>query len=176
MRSLMLSTTVFTLGLLTGCATPKVGPGAQMITSDVPKPQTYDYTITSASKEVLFQRARDYFATSFGDSRSVIRVQDENEGLILGKGAVQWYVQLENMQYPSLTCHSEYDVRFMAKDGKARLQVELMRGSPSYSMCRGWDWPTVVGYQKIMEGFNDFSKSLGVALEGKGRSEEFRNF
>src|SRR5690606_37173641 len=108
MRSLMLSTTVFTLGLLTGCATPKVGRGAQMITSDVAKPQTYDYTIASASKEVLFQRARDYFATSFGDSRSVIRVQDENEGLILGKGAVQWYVQLENMQYPSLTCHSEY--------------------------------------------------------------------
>jgi|GEM_PF-1117680 len=176
MRSLMLSTTVFMLGLLTGCAAPQMGPGATMVTEDVLQPHTYDYTISSAAKDVLFQRARDYFATSFGDSRSVIRVQDANEGLILGKGATSWNIETGMTFAPITTCYSEYDVRFMAKDGKARLQVELIRGAPSYSVCSGWALPTITGYQKILEGFNTFSKSLGVALEGKGRSEEFRNF
>src|SRR5690606_4851272 len=137
MRSLILSTTVFTLGLLTGCAAPQMGPGATMVTEDVLQPHTYDYNISSATKDVLFQRARDYFATSFGDSRSVIRVQDEGEGLILGKGAAQWSVHPASSPYPVLSCYSEYDVRFMAKDGKARLQVELIRGAPSYSVCSG---------------------------------------
>lgn len=176
MRPLLLSITVLTLSLLTACATPQMGPGATMITDDVPQPQTYDYTVAAASKDILFQRARDYFATSFGDSRSVIRVQDEGEGLILGKGAVQWSVQPASSPYPVLSCYSEYDVRFLAKNGKARLQVELIRGAPSYSVCSGWQLPTVTGYQKILEGFNTFSKSLGTALEGKGSSEEFRNF
>lgn len=176
MRPLLLGTTIFTFSLLTGCATPQMGPGATMIADDIPQPQTYDYTIASASKDVLYQRARDYFATSFGDSRSVIRVQDASEGLILGKGATSWNIETGMTFAPITTCYSEYDVRFMAKDGKARLQVELIRGAPSYSACSHWELPTVTGYQKVLEGFNTFSKNLGTALEGKGSSEDFRNF
>ncbi|ONF99865.1 hypothetical protein BWQ95_23825 [Aeromonas hydrophila] len=51
---------------------------------------TYDYNIPNTNKDVLFKRARNHFATVYGDSRSVIRVQDEAEGLIIGKGAIDW--------------------------------------------------------------------------------------
>lgn len=159
--------------LIGGCAIEPMKPEDKMITKDVVAPITYDYVVEGSSKADLFQRARDYFATSFGDSRSVIRVQDETEGLILGKAGAGWDI---SSPYIVLTCHSEYDVRFMAKEGKARLQLELQAGAPSYSKCSGWQYPSVSGYEKIKGDFKAFSESLGQALEGKGKSQAFRDF
>ncbi|MEA9438560.1 DUF4468 domain-containing protein [Aeromonas caviae] len=153
-----------------GCAT---GPELTQISSSDIKPVTFDYNIPNASKNVLFTRARDHFATVYGDSRSVIRVQDENDGVIIGKGAIEWKVPVGLV---SLSCHSEYNIRFMAKDAKARLQMELIVGAPTYSQCTGWDRPTITAYKEVLTSFDNTSKNLDAALNGLGDGNSFKDF
>lgn len=162
--------------LSSGCATGPTGPSATMIESEVISAQTYDYSIEGARKDDLYQRARNYFAISFGDSRSVIRIEDKDEGLILGKGATSWRIETGNWAVPHLDCYSEYDLRFMAKDNRARLQLTLLEGAPSFSQCSGWPRPTVTGYEKILRGFEDFSQRLELELKGEGSVSDFKDF
>lgn len=102
--------------VLTAMAVASVLPGcvsipeAESISYEKITPVTYDYTIKDTSRSTLWQRARSHFATVYGDSRSVIRLEDEGEGLIIGKGAVSWHVY-KNIVNP--ICSSEYNIRFM---------------------------------------------------------------
>ena len=152
------------------------GPGATMIESGAISPQTYDYSAEGATKEDLYQRARNYFAVSFGDSRSVIRVADADEGLILGKGIISWQVETGMWSIPHLNCSSEYDLRFMAKDNRARLQLTLLEGAPSFSQCSGWPRPTETGYAKVLREFEDSSRRLELELQGQGSVSDFKDF
>ncbi len=93
---------VFLVIALSGCAT--VGPELTQISINDIKPITFDYSIPNASKEILFKRARNHFATVYGDSRSVIRVEDANEGVILGKGAVEWKLATGSFVIPYHSC------------------------------------------------------------------------
>lgn len=155
LRILLLSVT---LGL-TGCASMMPAD------SNAQAEFTYDYVIDGVDQDTLFIRARDYFATAYGDSRSVFRVQDQESATIIGRGSSSWYIA-------TTRCSSEYDIRFMSKDGKARLQLELLRGIPSYSQC-GWDWPTKTGYDTIVSGFNDLADSLEKALSEESSFTDF---
>ena len=127
---------------------------------------TYDYAVPGVEKDVLWTRARDYFAKSFGDSRSVLRVQDRESSTLIGKGAATWMLTTS-------VCASEYDLQFLAKDGKARLQLELNEGVPSYSGCQGWPWPSKSGYQEIVADFSSFSSGLESALKTKASFSDF---
>jgi len=127
---------------------------------------TYDYSVVGVEKDVLWTRARDYFAKAFGDSRSVLRVQDQESSTLMGKGAASWSLATG-------VCASEYDIQFMAKDGKARLQLELNEGVPSYSSCSGWSWPSKSGYEEIVSGFHTFSNDLETALKTKSSFSDF---
>lgn len=125
----------------------------------------YDYTVDSVKKDELWTRARNYFAVTYGDSRSVLHVVDKDAGVLIGKGAVSW-VLMANM------CVTEYHVQFQSKDNKARLQLEIIEGVPAYSQCTGWPWPSDTGYLKILENFNSISKGLDQALkQGSGLSD-----
>jgi hypothetical protein len=159
-----------------GCAVTPSGPGVTMLESDVITPRTYDYTVNDASKTQLFQRARNFFALSFGNSKSVIRVEDPDAGLIIGKGAAEWRIENGSWAVPFISCASEYELRFMAKDGRARLQLTLIDGAPIFSRCSGWSRPTVSGYEKILRDFDDFSHELELELQGGGSSSSFNNF
>ncbi|MGY0616774.1 DUF4468 domain-containing protein [Vibrio sp. FJH11] len=158
------------LPALQGCvSTPEAEPMKHEEVSAV----TYDYTINNTEKSTLWMRARGHFATVYGDSRSVIRLEDEDEGLIIGKGAVNWNIYGGAL---NLTCSSEYNIRFMAKDNKARLQLELINGVPTYSRCNGWPLPSRYGYNQILSSYKDLSMGLESALNGKGKIEAFSDF
>ncbi|TLX47530.1 hypothetical protein C1E24_08940 [Pseudoalteromonas phenolica] len=122
--------------------------------------------VPSVEKDELWTRARDYFAKSFGDSRSVLRVQDKESATLIGKGAASWMLAMN-------VCANEYDIQFMAKDGKARLQLELIESVPSYSNCQGWAWPSKSGYQEIIKSFNSFSTDLETALKSQSSFSDF---
>ena len=158
--------------ILFGCVSaPKL---TQIKSTDI-KPITYDYKIHNTSKDTLFSRARNHFATIYGDSRSVIRVEDKKEGMILGKAAVDWKLKTGSSLIPHIQCTLNYNVRFMAKENKARLQLELIEGIPSYSECK-WELPTTDGYQEILASFKSISIGVEKSLHGSGSVESFKNF
>ena len=127
---------------------------------------TYDYEIANTSSKELLTRARDHLAKVYGDSNSVLKVQDKDSATLIGKGAATWTLMLNN-------CSSQYSFQFLAKDNKARLQLELLYGAPTYSQCSGWDWPSESGYKEVVQHFEIISAELGKALSKK---DDFANF
>lgn len=163
-------TTVATAFLvLQGCASVNDYP----IKANELEVQTYTYTDLSGSKLELWKSARNYLATAYGDSKSVLRVEDENQGTLIGKGLVKWRM-LDSALSPY--CHSEYDIRFVAKDHKARLQLELIPGAPALSECVAWTLPSKTGYTQILEQFNLISSGLESSLKGDGKLESMTDF
>ena len=104
MSSKKIIISVLSIFLVGGCAS---GPEWTQISEKDIKPMTYDYNIPNTNKDVLFKRARNHFATVYGDSRSVIRVQDEAEGLIIGKGAIDWKLGTDTLA--PISCSSSYN-------------------------------------------------------------------
>lgn len=132
----------FSLALaLQGCATNPNSPDYPISQSDV-QAQTYTYVGLDGSKGELWKKARNYIATSYGDSKAVLRVEDENSGTLIGKGIIKWKMLTSSL---SPYCYSEYDIRFVSKDNKARLQLELLAGVPSMSECVAWTLPSKYG-------------------------------
>lgn len=152
------------LFFLSGCA------GLATADRDLPREFTYDYQISNSSQVEIWKTARDFFAHSYGDSRSVFRVMDETDGTILGRATASWVVIDNN------TCFTDYHIRFAAKNNKARLQLEIIEGVPAHSPCIGRPWPTVNGYDEITKGFNTLSKSLESALSGNSASKKLKDF
>lgn len=159
---------------LSGCASSMKNP--VQIDASLIEPQTYDYSFAGVDKDSLFIRARNHTATAFGDSNSVIRIQDQKDGIILGKGAVNWNLDTGSPLIPYIECTSSYDIRFMAKEGKARLQFELIQGAPVYSRCSGWGLPTPSGYEEIKRSFDQIALGFKNALSGSGALSSFSDF
>ena len=149
---------------ISGCAS--MSPASK----DVQKTFTYDYEVESLDKEELWVRARNFFAEEYGDSRSVLRVQDREESTLIGRAIESWYLSSLGMK---TECLSEYNVRFQSKEGRARLKLELMEGVPALSDCTGWPWPTKNGYDSIVASFEQISQRLEEALK---KSSSFSDF
>ena len=160
--------------ILNGCVTP--GEIPLKVDPAIIKPMTFDYEIKGVDKDTLFVRGRDHFATIYSDSRSVIRVQDPIDGVILGKGYVDWKIMTGSSVVPFVQCDAQYNVRFIAKEGKARLQLELINGVSAYSKCPGWPLPSVSGYEEIKTEFKEISNSFDSSLKGGGTLSSFKNF
>jgi len=170
MKKMLLTCIVTSAVVLIGCVS---APKSEPITIPDIKPITYDYVIDNTSKDILWKRARNYLATVYGDSKSVIRVEDQGQGVIIGKGIVNW--KIINQTY-SPNCNSNYDIRFMAKENKARLQLELIEGVPPASKCTGWVLPSSFGYTQVEESFKNISEGLENALKGNGAIESLSDF
>lgn len=151
---------IFSVVTISGCA--NMVPANK----DVQKTFTYDYEVESIGQEELWVRARDFFAEAYGDSRSVLRVQDREEATLIGRGLESWRLM-------SNKCLSEYNVRFQSKDGRARLQLELMESVPALSDCTGWPWPTQSGYESIVASFEQLSYGLEEALKKESTFSDF---
>jgi Domain of unknown function (DUF4468) with TBP-like fold len=136
-----------------------------MASHNVQKEFTYDFLLPGKSKNVLWQNARDYFAGAYGDSRVVFRVADEKDGTLIGRGLAPWMLIANN-------CTVEYHIRFAAKDGKARLQYELIEGVLGQGPCPGWPWPSEEGYKEITQSFSETAKNLEHELKG----DNFKDF
>lgn len=93
-----------------------------------------------------------------------MRVEDESEGSLIGKGLVQWKM-IDSAISPY--CYSSYDIRFLAKDGKARLQLELLSGVPAGSECVAWTLPSKYGYDQILVKFGLMAKTFETILRSE---------
>ncbi len=161
---------IATLITLTGCATGKNYSQHEMISESTERVFTYDYSIPKSDKNTLWKRARDYFAATYGDSRAVFRIQDESDGILIGKGIHTWIFA------DVLLCSNEYHVRFAAKNEKARLQFELIQDVPALSKCLGYPLPSKVAYQDMVKIFSETSSNLEKALTGEEQPNDFKNF
>jgi len=149
--------------LLIGCS------GMRMADLSAQREFTFDFNIPNKSQAQIWKNARDFFSESFVDSREVFRIMDEKEGTFIGKGIATWSLSMNR-------CLTEYHVRFVAKDEKARLQFELINGVPLGSPCIGWPWPSVDGYNKIIESFKTAANEMGFTLKTKSKINKLKDF
>lgn len=165
--------TLASLLAVAGCAVT-APPGAYPIT-DEKREFTFDYAVPGKSQQELYRSARNYLATAYVDSRAVTRVEDEGQGTIIGKGVAPWNMTIDSSLIPSMPCSSNYDVIFIAKEGRARLQLTLKEGAAQPATCN-WPLPPKRDYPQIVNQFNSMSAGLEKALNGQGAVDKLRNF
>lgn len=137
---------------LTACASSRL---TQISDSEI-QPMEYVYENLDGNRTEIFKRARDFFAESFGDSTSVVRVSDVEQGKYIGKGVVSWVLSTGMVSVP---CASNYTLKFLSKDGRAKLEITLNKGIVAGHSCR-WDKPTVDGYSEVTAEFDRISSQL----------------
>jgi hypothetical protein len=158
------------LVLIQGCQST---PDERPISKEQLEVKTYTYVDLGESKDELWLRARNYLASTYVNSQTINRVSDKDEGVWIGKALTKW--KMLDMSF-SPYCLSDYQIRFVAKDNKARLQLELLDTTPPLSECQGWSLPSGYGYKQIMEEFDDISLGLESALRGKSSLEDMKDF
>lgn len=163
---------VIVLSALSGCASA-VSPEQMPITTEQ-REFVYDFAAPGKSKADLFKDARNYFAMSFGNSKDVSRVEDEAQGTIIGKAVALWNLSNDSVIVPFIPCASNYNIIFIAKDGKARLQLTLVDGAPMAS-CQ-WPSPPKRDYPQIVRQFGGIGAGLGAAISGQSDVERLKNF
>lgn len=161
-KSLMMITSIV---LMSACQS--LGP----ISADTKREFVFDYQVPGKSKDELYASALTFIAMSYGDSNSVLKITDKDGGLIAGKGMSVWSEIGTNR-------HTPHEIKFMAKDGKARLQLSIP-GTAQPSAIGGvyiWPLPTPGGYNQVVQQFNDFSIALEKELQGSSKSSSFSDF
>ncbi|CRN03863.1 hypothetical protein [Pseudomonas sp. 34 E 7] len=158
--------------LLVACvATPQ----EQLLITTEKREFLYDYDVAGASKAQLFARANDFLAVSFQNSKLISRVEDKERGAVIAKAVSSWMLSTDGLIVTGVPCYSNYDIYFIAKDGRARLQLELVAGAPHPSSC-GWTLPPKRDYPQIVDQFNDIDASLGKSLRGEGKLDKLNDF
>lgn len=132
---------------------------------------TYDFQIPDKTKQEIYNAAFTFIAMSYGDSNRVLKITDKESGLIAGKGISVWSEIGTNR-------HTPHEFKFMAKTGRARLQLSIP-GTAQASSAGGvylWPLPTPGGYEQIVQQFNSFSQQLDSELKGNTKSSSFSDF
>jgi hypothetical protein len=119
----------------------------------------YDYRVPGKTQAELYSSARNFMALTYQDSNKVIKAADEKAGTIIGIGVVGWNI----LPGSSQSCNYNYNIKFAAKDNKARLQLDLLG---PIGGC-GWDRPSEDGYQQISAHFDAIGNKLGTSLSGQ---------
>lgn len=157
---------------LTGCA---ISPEQMPITGE-PKEFTYDYAAPGKSKVEIFKAAQNYLALAYADSRAITRSADQDDGTIIGKAIVPWSLSTGSALVPSMPCGNHFNIVFIAKDGKARMQLTLLEGAAMPINCPGWPLPPKRDYPQIVQKFNATSRALDAAINGKSAMDSLKNF
>lgn len=169
MRKAIISTVIGVA--LSGCVS--ISPERMPITTEQ-RDFVFEYAAPAKSQRELFIDARNYFAMSYGNSKDVSRVEDESQGTIIGKAVAPWNLSNDSMIIPFIPCASNYNIIFVAKDGKARLQLTLVDGAPM--MTCGWTSPPKRDYPQIVQQFQRISAGLGDAINGKSDLDRLKKF
>ena len=160
------------VSVLAGCVTM---PPEQMPITTEQREFIYEYAAPTKSKKELFAAARNYFAVSYGNSKEVSRLEDEEQGTIIGKAIASWSLTVDGLLLTSIPCASNYSIIYVAKDGKARLQLGLTEGV-AYPMTCGWSLPPKRDYPQIVQHFKRISEGLGNSIEGNSAVDKLKNF
>ena len=106
----------------------------------------------------------------------MLRVSDENEAVLLGKALVSWDASWDIGG--NTECLNYYQLRFKAKDGKARMQLVLLSDGPRSidkplgTTC-GCGLPNQDGYNQIKLEFRALHLGMKEALNQKSSLEDF---
>ena len=106
-----------------------ISVNAQKGTPDLPidsitKMITYTEVInvdTSANKQELYSRAREWFAKAYKSSTNVIQMDDKESGKIVGKALMQVYHKALGSNFPS--GHINYTISIYLKEGRYKYEV-----------------------------------------------------
>lgn len=158
---------------LAGCSA--IPADSYPITNE-PREFTYDFQVPGKSKAEIFKAAQQHFSMAYGDGRAVERSANEADGIYTGKALIRWTLLANQGGFIKTQCLSNYEIIFIAKDGKARLQLALLEGAPPLSNCQGWPLPPKSDYPQIATQFNDSAKKLESALQGNSKLDSLRNF
>jgi len=158
--------------MLSGCVT--MPPGQMQITTEQ-REFIYEYAVPSKSQIDLFKAARSHFALAYGNSKEVSRLEDEAQGTIIGKAIVPWNLSVDGLIITSMPCASYYNIIFIAKDGRARMQLSLLEGAALPLSC-GWPLPPKRDYPQIVTHFKNTSDGLASALDSKSAIDKLKNF
>lgn len=135
----------------------------------------YDYSIPGATKDDLYTRANDYLAISYKNSKVISRIEDKERGTIISKAVSNWQLSTGDFLIKSVPCYSNYDIYFIAKDGRARLQLELVEGAPNPSVC-GWKLPPKQDYPQLVNQFESIAMEMEEALSGNSKINQLNDF
>ena len=83
----------------------------------------YTETVTvdsSSKKDVLFGKAKLWFANSFKSSNDVIQLDDKDNGIVLGKGII---IKNEMTGLQSVKKTWRFTVKIQVKDGKYKAEI-----------------------------------------------------
>lgn len=144
--------------VLVGCThlTPLELP---ILASDI-QAQTYTYNELTGKQNELWGKARIHILTMYGQDQPIIRVANQTNGTLIGKGVISWKILPSSQSY----CYSEYDFRLLARNNKARFQLQLLPGVQTKSNCKNWALPSQYGYKQIIDKFDIMADKLEFAL------------
>lgn len=167
--------TILSIVILSGCATPQTPADLMPITTEQ-RDFVYDFSVPGKSKKELFKNARNYLAVAYRNSKEISRVEDEEQGTIIGKAVSQWeYRYNGGLIAFNQPCYSNYNIFFIAKEGKARLQLSIVEGIAAPTLC-AVNLPYKQGYKQIVDQFNLSASELENALNGNSTINKLSNF
>ena len=163
---------VFLAIALTGCVT--IPPDRYPIDTEK-RAFIYDFVLPGKSKAELFKSAKYYMATAYGDVRAVNRLEDEDGATIIGRALMPWKLTVDSLMIPTIPCKSNYNIIFIAKEGKARLQLELQPGAANPGTC-GWELPPKRDYAQFPIYFEKVASEFSQALHSQAPIDKLNDF
>lgn len=125
-------------------------------THDIPMSScTEVYEFLGKTKDQLYTETRDWFVETFTDSKSVLEVQDKENGILKGKGILDTLntvcelANQVNMKKPDAYCNSTFIIGVNIKDEKVKIDIKESN--------REW-FPIQMGFnKKQQEAFSQLS-------------------
>lgn len=156
--------------VLAGCAA--IPPERMPITTEQ-REFTYEFSAPSRSKDQIFKDVRNYFALAYRDTNKIGRVEDSVDGTIIAKAISPWRLTTDSGLIPSIPCGSNYNIIFVARDGKAKLQLVLLDGA--VPPC-GWSLPPKRDYPQVLREFESIRAGVADAIAGDSAIDRLKKF
>lgn len=75
---------------------------------------------SSVTKDILYSKAREWFAIAFKSSNDVVQLEDKENGKIIGKAIMNVYYKSMGREYPSKI---RYSIAIQVKDGRYKYEI-----------------------------------------------------
>lgn len=139
--------------------------------------------VDSVSKADLYNRARTWFAKTYGSAKSVIQMDDKEAGEIVGKGLVETWMSLGLGVKAHMFVY--YTLTVYVKDGKykyeAQINNEMECPDPKNGWSKDYNWyverPTKTSSTSLMTqttaGVKNVITSLETGMQLKNNPADF---
>ena len=129
-------------------------------------------------KNKLYSAAIEWFATNYKNSKYVLQMQDQDAGLVIGKGAFEYRVGGSNFKTIN------YTIKISIKDSKIKYDIndftsDLYGGIIKDGEVTKAPWiarSTIKnGYAKTQEAINENGKELSASIESYFKNLSLKN-